>query len=309
VSTVDRLAIGLDIGGTKIDAVAADRERRVVGRVRVATDASGGEAVLESAVDAVETLQHTVAARGSSVGAGIPGIVDHLNGTVRNAVNLGIGEEPFAFGPALSDAVGLPVAVENDVNAATLGAALALGLDDLAYLSIGTGLAAGLLVDGRLHRGRRGVAGEIGHVPVDPNGPLCRCGQRGCLEQLASGAAIARRWPSANSPARDLFAAAARGVPEAIVVRDDVVGHLATAVLLLVLTADPYPIVLGGGVSELGVPLLSALQSALSERSERSQLLRSLDLPARLRLLADGLDAAVLGAAAAGAAMASTARP
>ena len=93
-------------------------------------------------------------------------------------------------------ATGVPTLVENDVNAAAFGASMVMGCADLAYLSIGTGVAAGLIFDGRLRRGAHGVAGEIGHLPVDPGGPACECGQRGCLETVASGAAIARRWPS-----------------------------------------------------------------------------------------------------------------
>ena len=91
--------------------------------------------------------------------------------------------------------LGVPVAVENDVNVATLGAVALSGIRDLVYLSIGTGLAAGLVLDGTLRRGATGAAGEIGHVPIDPLGAVCQCGQRGCLETVASGRALAEAWP------------------------------------------------------------------------------------------------------------------
>ena len=102
---------------------------------------------------------------------------------------------------------------------------------DLAYLSIGTGVAVGLVLDGRLRRGWRGAAGEIGHLPVAGDGPRCECGQRGCLEAVASGAAIARRWPvhDGASPAAALFDAARRGDDDAIDQRDRLVDHLAVS--------------------------------------------------------------------------------
>ena len=219
-------------------------------------------------------------------------------GTVRHAVNIGVGPEPVAIAERLRRATGVPTSVENDVNAAAFGASMVMGSADLAYLSIGTGLAAGLISDGRLRRGAHGVAGEIGHLPVDPRGPACECGQRGCLETVASGAAIARRWRSdSGRPAADLFAAAAAGAPAAVALRDEVARHLATAVVILTLTVDPAVVVLGGGVAEAGPPLLEAVRAALAERARDSELLASLDLGDRLRLVPDALPVGAIGAA------------
>ncbi len=112
---------------------------------------------------------------------------------VRTAVNLGISE--LDLGQRLTAALGLPVTIDNDVKAAALGAANHLGLadGDLAYLNFGTGVAAAAVVHGRLVRGHGNLAGEIGHIPVDPAGDRCHCGQRGCLEVLAGGGRIAAR--------------------------------------------------------------------------------------------------------------------
>ena len=118
----------------------------------------------------------------SHIGIGIPGIVDRDRGTVSHAVNLGLGGDWFPLAGRLADRTGATVVVENDLNAATWGAHVLSGADDLAYLALGTGLAAGFVLSGTLRRGAHGAAGEIGHVPVDPDGPLCSCGQRGCLE-------------------------------------------------------------------------------------------------------------------------------
>src|SRR5262249_8607072 len=148
------------------------------------------------------------------------------------------------------------VVVATDVTLAALGAGAAPGCrGDLAYLSVGTGLAAGFVLDGRIRRGAHGAAGEIGHLPVDPEGPVCECGQRGCLEVLASGAAIAARWPSDDgeiTAAASLLAAAEAGDPAARALLNEVAGHLAGAVALLAQTVDPEAVGLGGGVAQAG---------------------------------------------------------
>jgi predicted NBD/HSP70 family sugar kinase len=223
-------------------------------------------------------------------------------------VNLGVGADALALAERLGHRFGVPVAVENDVNAAAVGAAACLDLRgvDLAYLSIGTGLASGLVLGGHLRRGARSAAGEIGHVPVDPSGPQCACGQRGCLELLASGSAITAAWPDgspagsegAGAPrARDLFAAAAEGDPRAVAVRADAARHLASAVRLLILTVDVDVVVLGGGVAEVGEPLRAAVVAALADQGERSPFLRALDLPSRVRIVPAGPPVAAVGAA------------
>ena len=148
-------------------------------------------------------------------------------------------------------------------------------------MSIGTGLAAGLVTDGRLRRGARGAAGEIGHVPVDPDGPICPCGQRGCLETLASGSAIAALWPSADgvSPGRRCSRRRRPVGQSAVAVRDAFAGHVASAVRLLVLTCDVEVVVLGGGVTDLGGDLLDAVVAALGRQAAGSPFLEALQLP------------------------------
>ena len=237
----------------------------------------------------------------AAVGVGVPGLVDRDAGTVRHAINLGVGADPVGLVDHLGRLAAAPVVLDNDVNLAAVGAAVALGCHgDLAYLSVGTGLAAGLLLDGRIRRGAHGAAGEIGHLPVDPNGPLCECGQRGCLEALASGAAIARRWPSGDgevAAATGLLAAAAAGEGAAVAVLDEVADHLAGAVALLAQTVDPEVIVLGGGVAEAGTGVLEALRSALRRRAERSPVLAAISLADRVALVPPGIPAGALGAA------------
>jgi glucokinase len=296
------LRAGLDIGGSKIFAAAVDPRGRVVETLRTPTT-TGPAGVVEGATQAVLTLAERVGGTDAltGVGVGFPGLVDAVSGDAMHAVNLDITSR-LPLAERLRERLGLPVAVENDVNAAALGTAAALGLGraGVGYLSIGTGLGAGLVIDGNLHRGSRAAAGEIGHIPVDPAGPVCNCGQRGCLEMVASGTAIAALWPHAEGggPAAHLFAAAAAGNAEAIAVRDRVAGHIAEAVRVLVLTVDLDAVVLGGGVAEgVGAPLADAVRDALRRQAEVSAFIRALDLAGRVRITPPGIPVAAIGAA------------
>lgn len=308
--------VGLDIGGTKILGALLDPEGDVVATVRRST-VHGADGLVAGAAQAV----HDVVASGgvelaalAGVGLGIPGIVDHRSGTVKHAVNLGVHDDELPLAELLSAELGgVPVVVENDLNVAAVGAAHVLersadpdgGVhdhEDLAFLALGTGLASGLVLDGQLRRGVSGAAGEIGHIPVDPLGPECPCGQRGCLERFASGKALEAAWPSRHgkpSPV-ELFEAARAGDPEAIIVKDRFAGATASAVRLLVLTTDVRHVVLGGGVAQLGTELLDAVQDALREQAKVSPFLGSLKLAERVRLAPTHVPVAAVGAAVLG---------
>lgn len=290
--------IGVDVGGTKTltALVAADG---TVGRTdRIAT-ARGPAGVTATVVGSVRRLLAVAQVPVAGVGVGLPGVVDSREGVVAHAVNLGV-EAPVRLAGDLSERLGgLPVHLENDLSAAALGAAQVMAEPDLAFLALGTGLAAGLLLDGRLRRGARWSAGEIGHLVHVAGGRACPCGQRGCLEQYASGSAIDAAWPSRTgrpAPA-ELFEAAAAGDPRAVAVRDEFVEAVAAAVRVLVLTCDVERVVLGGGVSELGAPLLSAVVARLGQEAAGSAFLASMDLPARVRLVPAGIPVGALGAA------------
>jgi predicted NBD/HSP70 family sugar kinase len=294
--------LGIDIGGTKTDAVAVDDRGALAQRVRLATG-FGHAAVVETAVTAVARIGELTglpAGGFSSIGIGIPGMVDNDSGQVAHAVNLGV--ESLALGGELAGRLGVGVRVENDVKAAALGAFHVLGLaGSMAYLNLGTGMAAGIVVDGRLWRGATGVAGEIGHLPVDPAGALCRCGQRGCLETVASGSGIARQWRTDDPlPARGLFAAAADGDPDARAIAARLAQGIAAAVRVLVLTVDVDTVVIGGGLRHLGDRLLSDVHEVLDGWARTSPFLASLALSRRVRLVPEGTPVAALGAALVG---------
>ncbi|UYN83390.1 MAG: ROK family protein [Microcella sp.] len=305
--------VGVDIGGTKTHGVVLDAGGSVVEQWRSPTG-FGPEQVVATAVAAVERLAEL---RGiapldfATVGIGIPGRVDSQTGHVSHAVNLGV--DSLDLGPRLAERLGRPVHVENDVNAAALGAHHLVARREsrsLAYLNLGTGLAAGLVLDGALWRGARGVAGEIGHIPVDPSGDVCACGQRGCLETLASGSALARLWPEGSVDGRapragELFAAAEAGDAAAVRAAERIVDNIAAAVRILVLTVDVDAVVIGGGLSSLGAPLLGGVRARLAADARTSPFLASLDLGERLLLVPRDVDVAAVGAALVG----STAHP
>jgi glucokinase len=285
-------AIGLDIGATKTLGVRLDDAGRVLEQVREPTE-PGPDGILRTAEQVVTDL-----GAATSIGLGIPGLVDPERGAVKHAVNLGVDGEWVPLRAELEQRLGVPVAVENDVNVATLGAVALSGIRDLVYLSIGTGLAAGLVLDGTLRRGATGAAGDRGPVPIDPSGALCQCGQRGCLETVASGRALAEAWPSGDEPpAQELFAAAAAGDVKAIAVRDWFAAGVADAVRTLCLSVDPATIVLGGGVAHLGAPLVEAVAAALRAQAAASPFLTSLDLAGRIRVVPDDQPVAAIGAA------------
>ncbi|MFB6609909.1 ROK family protein [Agromyces sp. NPDC056379] len=310
------MRLGIDIGGTKTAAVAIDADGELSDQVRMPTG-FGAEAVVATALRTVERMSEVAGVRAASftsIGIGIPGAVDSATGRVEHAVNLGL--EGLDLGRRLSDRLGVEVRVENDVKAAALGAHHLLGstgggggaavtgerrTTSMAYLNLGTGLAAGVVLDGRLLRGGHGVAGEIGHIPIDPAGVLCGCGQRGCLETVASGLAIARTWPTASEhPARELFDAADAGDARAVAVREEFFAGVATAVRLLVLTVDVDAVVIGGGLAALGEPLLVGIRRILNRWAADSAFLASIDLATRVQVVPPGFPAAAVGAALVG---------
>lgn len=298
-----RIRVGLDVGGTKIDAVAVGPDGDILGRIRRSTG-WGDDAVVESVVMAVTALADEAGFPVSdigSVGIGIPGLVDVEEGRVDHAVNLGV--ESLDLATRAEGMLAIPFRVENDVKAAALGAAVLSGVaGSMAYLNLGTGVAAGIVVDGRIWRGSRGTAGEVGHLSVDPHGRLCGCGQRGCIETFCGGGALAKAWGRPGAlPIRDIFDAADAGDREALALREDLYHGAAAAVRVLVLSADVETVVIGGGLTALGARLEDGIRAALRAEAETSPFMRSLHLDDRIGLLPAGSPAAAFGAALVGA--------
>ncbi len=281
--------VGVDVGGTTITAVVADELGALLGEATVFTNVSSPDRTLGSIVTAVTTALDVANRDMTAVlclGLGIPGLVDPATGQVKLAVNLNWTD--VLAGSLLETELGVPCFLENDVRVAALGCSARLFggvVHYLAYVSIGTGLAAGLILDGQLYRGAHGMAGEIGHLIVEPDGLLCKCGNRGCLEAYVSGPAIALAGQTAvqegrsttlatNEPvtAAQVFAAAAMYDPVAERIIQQAGAYLGQALQGLIMTYDVEKIVLSGGVARNGRLLLDAIHREWQQQAARSPL-------------------------------------
>jgi glucokinase len=304
------LLAGVDVGGSKIAILLADAALRPVGRHVVPTgsgDAVDGVRRIIEALDATLDAAALTRADLAAMGIGVPGRVDPEAGTVTLAVNLGWHALPLR--DEVEAVLGIPVAVENDVRAAAAGLHArrqAGGVDNLAYLAIGTGISAGVVLDGRLYRGPRGLAGEIGHVVLEPNGPACRCGLDGCLEAFASGRAIAEaaalrieQGPATTieTPvtAETVYRAAALGDPVATRLAERTGRYVARAIHALAMTYDVPRVVLGGGVTRAGAVFLDPVTRGLDELRAASALAREALPDDLVELLPPDADAGAWG--------------
>jgi glucokinase len=306
--------IGLDVGGTKIETAVAKANGEVIGREVTAIDVSSPGQVVQSVIEAIE---QALGANGleklqvAAAGAGVPGQIE--TGNVRLAVNLNLENYPLA--QALSAQLGFPVFIDNDVRIAALGAfdhySHLESLSNLAFLSIGTGIGAGLVLDGRVYRGSNGLAGEIGHTIFDPDGPQCKCGMRGCLEALAAGPALALQAQQAvqageESILRSFSILDSRAVYQAFRQEDPLArrivrqasAYLAQAIQWIVMAYDVDKVVLGGGVSHDGSAFLQPVLDELALLRAHSSLARRQLTEQKIALFPPDLNAGLLGAVA-----------
>ena len=302
------LTVGIDVGGTKTSCVVTDSDDQLMLHEVEATMADSLPdqlvALVQRAVDRMASeARGTIAA----VGVAVPGRVEPLSGTIALAVNL--GGQDLALGPLLERAVGLPCFVEHDARAAASWVNDGGQGDDLAYLAVGTGISAGIVLNGRVLRGANGLAGEVGHVTADPDGHACACGSRGCLEVVAAGPHIARMAReavvsgrptrlAADATAADVFAAAAGGDALAQELVATVAAHLARAIRGLVLTLGVSHVVIGGGVAAAGDALMKPVLAAIDRERAASPLVEAAFKEARVELLSPQVEAGARGAAA-----------
>jgi glucokinase len=306
--------VGVDLGGTKIEIAMVDASGRVLDKKRLATRVDRGTgAVLEQIADSIREMQTNANIPAAGVGIGVAGQVDPVSGAVRFAPNLGWRDVPLR--DELVDALGLPVFVTNDVRAATWGEWIhgaGQGCEDLVLIFVGTGIGGGVVCGGRMLTGCSNTAGELGHITIDLHGPLCNCGNRGCLESLAGGWAIARsaREAAENDPeggaallrqsgghaeninARIVAEAAGKGDPMARRVMESATEALIAGAVSLVNAFNPCRLILGGGVIE-GVPeLISQVERGITQRALAAARMPLQVLPSQLQN-----DAGVVGAA------------
>ena len=278
------VAVGLDVGGTKCLGLAVGPGGAVLAERRVPTPVEGGDALLDALAVVATEVAGAAGEPPASVGVGAPGLVD-VDGVLRVAPNLRRAEG-VAIAAGLGRRLGVAVQVDNDVTCAAFGEWLvgaAAGTADVLLVALGTGIGGGLVVGGRLARGANGYAGEIGHMVVDPHGPPCPCGQRGCWERFASGAGLGRlareaaaagRAPGVEARAggdcesvrgEHVTDAAEAGDPGAMAILDDFAWWLALGMANLTNILDPARIVLGGGLVDDASLYLDATRTAFAQ--------------------------------------------
>lgn len=253
--------IGVDWGGTKIEAIVLAPDGREELRRRVATPRGDYAASLRTGVELVRAAEAVVGRR-CTVGVGIPGSLNPQTGLVRNANSTCLNGHPF--GRDFADALGRPVRVDNDANCLAVSEAVdgaGAGLHVVMGIIIGTGHGSGIAIDGRPHRGRQGLAGEVGHYslpwpkPQELPGPVCWCGRPGCMEMWCSGTGLERDHVavtgSAPLAASEIIARMRAGDAVARASYERFADRLARGLALLVDVIDPDAFVLGGGLSNV----------------------------------------------------------
>lgn len=300
-----KLALGIDIGGTNVKLAIVRSDGRVLVDRSIPTAPERGPEAFSRTVgaEARAMADEASVAWDSVVGAGVgmAGFLDVERGWVEEAVNLHWRDVPLA--DLLQSSLDKPVRVDNDANVAALGEVW-LGAGQNAHtalcVTLGTGVGGGIVIGGRIHRGASTMAGEIGHIMVKNDGELCNCGHRGCLETLASATALVRHAVAAGvkSPdggeltAKEVFALAAEGHPAARAVVDDMIHWLAVGLAVVANILNPDVIVVAGGLVNAGDQLMEPLRAAF-QREALARVARACRLvPAKL-----GDQAGVLGAA------------
>jgi len=294
------VTLGIDVGGTKILGLAMNGEGEILAEAKVATPRvvpaegsgeTGGDDVIEAIGDVADQLRLALGGDGgrlSGVGVGVPGLVDD-DGMLSFAPNLPGGEGLDVGGRVRERLGGLKVVVDNDATCAVVGEWIygaATGVTDAVVVTLGTGIGGGLIVNNRVTRGAHGFAGEIGHMVVDPSGPSCPCGKRGCWERFASGSGLGRLAREAAHAGRlddvlrsvggdpeavrgeDVTAAAAAGDVTAQVVLEELGWWLALGLANLANLLDPSLFVLGGGLVEALDLVLEPVRTAFDDLVE-----------------------------------------
>jgi glucokinase len=277
-------AVGLDVGGTKILAMRVARDGTILARADAPTPAEDQAATLAAMIEAARSLMTPEVL---AAGVGAAGMIDVAKGMLRFAPNLAWRD--LAIAEHMREALGVPCQLDNDANVAAYGEfrfGAGRGYRHVLLVSVGTGIGGGIIIDGRLFRGANGFAAEIGHMVVEPDGPPCGCGNRGCWERVASGSAIGRlgreavlREPGSSLAAlaggdpetvtgRLVTRAARDGDPVATGIVAQVGRRLGVGIAGLVNVLDPQVVVVGGGAIAAGDLLIGPAREAYAETVE-----------------------------------------
>jgi glucokinase len=292
---LEKYVVGIDLGGTKVYTALADSRGRLLAETRVKIgEARDPDDVISLIADTFHEVIRLAPVAGvipEAVGIGSPGPLDPAAGVVYSSPNLGWRDVPL--GRKLEDTLGIPVLVENDANLAALGEyafGAGRGARHMVYVTVSTGIGGGLILDGRIYRGISGGAGEVGHMVLEPDGPLCGCSRRGCLEALASGTAMANRARELAAAGRggailsraggnpagitavEVAGAAAAGDAEAAAIISGAGKYLGMGMANVINLLNPERLVLGGGAMDAGGTLWDSMKKELSARTMRPAL-------------------------------------
>jgi glucokinase len=317
--TPDQL-IGVDVGGTKIAISLVDMKGQILASMRRPTDVSKPEATLDSIANTVKEfagIHHLDLQTFEAIGFGIPGLVDAEKGIGIASVNLGWENVPVRAG--LENRLGVACVIDNDVRTGALGEArfgAARGLKNLVYLNIGTGVSAVILLEGKFFLGVNGLAGEIGHAILVPDGPVCKCGGRGCFEAVASGPGMVEWTLKKINGGRvsllsqqvlkeglpltveNIFSAAEKKDEVALETLKEIGALMAHSLEYLALAYDPNMIAIGGSVVLESPLLYQIIQQKLEELADASWVFRKVYSKELVKRSTLGNNAGVLGAAA-----------
>jgi glucokinase len=286
-----QLVLGIDLGGTKINTALVDRAGVILARdFRETLVAEGPDAIIARMLDAARQVMNRADVRADqvdAVGVCAPGPLDLDAGLALAPPNLP-GWDRIPLTSRIAEGLGMPALLENDANAAALGEnrfGAGRGTQHMIYVTASTGIGGGLILDGRLYHGRGGLAGEIGHQTILPHGPICGCGNRGCLESLASGTALARMGRESVArgvptliaqlaegdpgriSAKLVAQAAAQGDAEAKMILSQAMDFLGIGMANLVNLFNPELIVIGGGLTNLGDALFGPVRRAVDRNA------------------------------------------
>ncbi|MFN3392629.1 MAG: ROK family protein [Meiothermus ruber] len=287
--------VGIDLGGTKIMA-GVFSEGVIKAKVTVPTPEEGGQAVIEAMAQAAKAAIEAAGVAVQAIGLGTPGPLDFKRGRIKFAPNIANFTD-FPIVELLEQATGYKVYMENDANAAALAEhklGAAQGAESTLYMTVSTGVGGGFVWGNKVLRGVNGQGGEIGHITMQPGGPLCGCGLDGCLEALATGPAMERMALASfkrEMSTRELFALFQQGDPRASRIVLQAASWVGIALASLVKCYDPEVIVLGGGVA------LNAGPAYLEEVQRSYQRYMENWITPPLHLAKLGSEAGLLGAA------------
>jgi glucokinase-like ROK family protein len=281
--------VGVDMGASHLNIILADFSARGTAEIEIRLDINRGPHVCLAQMDElVRKLLHqnnVSLADVAAIGVGVPGPIVAEAGMVSGPPIMP-GWDGYPIRDHLQGAWGCPVTLNNDAELGAVGEwayGAGRGERNLAYIKVGTGVGSGLLLDGQLYRGATGSAGEIGHITIDENGPVCTCGNRGCLEAFAGGGAIARKAVDSvrrkqrtqlselvenpDFTAMDVMRAARHGDLVAQRIVSEAGTHLGTAIASMVNLFNPSMVVIGGSISQIGDLLLEPIRTAVLKRS------------------------------------------